>query len=106
MTRILALAAIAATIAALAILRARTAPKAAYDYPIWVWRIAVTIRAWLSPRRRHLAATRRNGTMLTRPTTQTPTSPTAPIQASVPAKAPHARPSHHRPRLVRANHES
>lgn len=103
---ILAVAAILATVAALAVLRARTAPKPAYDYPVWAWRIAVAIRAWLSPRRRHLAATRRNGTMLTRPPTQAPTIPAAPIRSSAPARIPHARQPHHRPRPVRADHES
>lgn len=67
LTRILALAAIAATIAALAILRGRTAPRPAYDYPVWAWRLALAIRAAVDHRRRPLAATRRNGTVLTRP---------------------------------------
>lgn len=70
MTRIAAALAILATITALGVLRARTAPKPAYDYPLWAWRIALTLRAHLHRHRPHLAATRRNGTMLTRPTTR------------------------------------
>lgn len=72
MARVLALTAILATVTALAALRARTAPRAAYDYPVWAWRAALAIRAAIHRHRHHLVATRRNGTMLTRPRGTTP----------------------------------
>jgi hypothetical protein len=48
MTHILALLALAATTAALATLRAHTTPEPAYDWPVWAYRLALTIRAHLT----------------------------------------------------------
>lgn len=70
MAHAIAIAAILATVAGLAVLRARTAPRPAYDYPLWAWRVVLAVRAAVHRRHAHLAATRRNGTMLTRPATR------------------------------------
>lgn len=67
MTHAIAAAVILATITALAALRAHTTPSPAYDYPRWAWRLTLALHAALNPHRHHHAATRRNGTMLTRP---------------------------------------